>query len=124
MGQMLASVTDKSHGLISLVPKYADGTPVEDYEDIIFYRNGEELKAWQAVADYMNSFEKGDDGIGTVPEYYRESIHGRKTVEASLSPTSLFKNTNRIGMVIYAVMILLVILVVFIISRVVRRIKR
>lgn len=124
MGQMLASVTDKSHGLISLVPKYADGTPVEDYEDIIFYRNGEELKAWQAVADYMNSFEKGDDGIGSVPGYYRESIHGRKAVEAGFSPVSLFKNTNRIGMVIYAVMILLVILVVFIILRVVRRIKR
>ena len=127
MGQMLASVTEKSHGLISLVPKYADGTPVDDYEDIIFYRNGEELKAWQAIADYIDSFKKGADGIGTVPDYYSESIHGRKTVEDSLSPVSLFKNTNRIGAVIYILILLAVVLAVFIITipfRIAGRIKK
>ena len=34
-GQMLSAVTDMSHGLLSLVPKYADGTPIEDFEDVI-----------------------------------------------------------------------------------------
>lgn len=29
-GQMLSAVTDMSYGLLSLVPKYADGTPIED----------------------------------------------------------------------------------------------
>ena len=43
-GQMLSAVTDMSYGLLSLVPKYADGTPIEDFEDVIITENGKELK--------------------------------------------------------------------------------
>ena len=49
-GQMLSAVTDMSYGLLSLVPKYADGTPIEDFEDVIITENGKELKAWDAIA--------------------------------------------------------------------------
>ena len=56
-GQMLSAVTDMSYGLLSLVPKYADGTPIEDFEDVIITENGKELKAWDAIARYMESFE-------------------------------------------------------------------
>ena len=31
-GQMLSAVTDMSYGILSIVPKYADGTPIEDFE--------------------------------------------------------------------------------------------
>ena len=116
MGQMLSSVTDKSFGLIKLVPKNADGTAVTDFEDAIFYRNGEELKAWQAVADYMSSFPKGSDGIGSVPEYYRESIHQRKAIEAGYDPVSLFKNTRKLALIIYAVGAVAVVLVISLLS--------
>ena len=34
-GQMLSTVTDMSYGLLSVVPKYVDGTPIEDFEDVI-----------------------------------------------------------------------------------------
>ena len=44
-GQMLSAVTDMSYGLLSLVPKYADGTPIEDFEDVIITENGKELKS-------------------------------------------------------------------------------
>ena len=47
-----------------MVPKYADGTPIEDFEDVIITENGKELKAWDAIARYMESFEDTDgDGI-------------------------------------------------------------
>lgn len=44
-GQMLSAVTDMSYGILSIVPKYADGTPIEDFEDVILTENGKELKA-------------------------------------------------------------------------------
>lgn len=56
-GQMLSAVTDMSHGLLSLVPKYADGTPIEDFEDVIVMEGDRELKAWDSIARYMQSFE-------------------------------------------------------------------
>ncbi len=55
-GQMLSAVTDMSHGLLSLVPKYADGTPIEDFEDVIVMEGNRELKAWDSIARYMQSF--------------------------------------------------------------------
>ena len=62
--QMLVSVTDLSMGLLSIVPKFADGTPIENYEDVIIMKGDQELKAWVAIADYMSSFEDTDgDGI-------------------------------------------------------------
>ena len=63
-GQMLSAVTDMSYGILSIVPKYADGTPIEDFEDVILTENGKELKGWDAIARYMASFEDTDgDGI-------------------------------------------------------------
>ena len=45
-GQMLSAVTDMSYGILAIVPKYADGTPITDFEDVIITENGRELKAW------------------------------------------------------------------------------
>ena len=90
-GQMLSAVTDMSYGILSIVPKYADGTPIEDFEDVILTENGKELKGWDAIARYMASFEDTDgDGIGNVPDYY-SSLHDRKKVEDSRSLSALLK---------------------------------
>ena len=55
-GQMLSAVTDMSYGILAIVPKYADGTPITDFEDVIITENGRELKAWDSIARYMASF--------------------------------------------------------------------
>ena len=39
-GQMLGAVTDISYGLLSVVPKFADGTPIENIEDAVITVNG------------------------------------------------------------------------------------
>ena len=39
-GQMLSAVTDMSYGILAIVPKYADGTPITDFEDVIITENG------------------------------------------------------------------------------------
>lgn len=123
-GQMLSAVTDMSYGLLSIVPKYADGTPVEDFEDVIITENGKEIKAWDAIARYMQSFPDTDkDGIANVPEYY-DTNHDRKVVDDSKNLGALIKNPNRYAMMIIAVIVILIIIVVLLIVLVVKLIKR
>lgn len=94
-GQMLSAVTDMSYGILAIVPKYADGTPITDFEDVIITENGRELKAWDSIARYMASFADTDgDGIANVPAYY-STTHGRKLVDTSRSPLALLKNPNK-----------------------------
>lgn len=123
-GQMLSAVTKMSYGILSIVPKYPDGTPIQDFEDVIITENGRELKAWDAIARYMASFEDTDgDGIPNVPEYYR-TLHDRKVVETSRSPAALLKKPNRFTAIfaaLIAVAVLLVVVVVLLIRKLVRR---
>lgn len=123
-GQMLSAVTDISHGLLSLVPKYADGTPIEDLEDVIIKENGKELKAWDAIARYMASFPDTDgNGIANVPASYSEN-QGRKVVEDSKNIWDLIKKPNKYTAVISVVVILFILLVVLVIRLVVKLVKR
>ena len=123
-GQMLSAVTKMSYGILSIVPKYPDGTPIEDFEDVIITENGRELKAWDAIARYMASFEDTDgNGVPNVPEYYR-TLHDRKVVETSRSPAALLKKPNRFTALfaaLIAVAVLLVAGVVLLIRKLVRR---
>lgn len=123
-GQMLSAVTDMSFGLLSIVPKYADGTPIKDFEDVIIMENGKELKAWDAIARYMASFEDTDgDGIANVPSSYSQ-IQGRKAVEDSKNIGDLLKNPNKYAIMIVAVVITVILVVVLIAILVVKLIKR
>ena len=126
-GQMLSAVTDMSYGILAIVPKYADGTPITDFEDVIITENGRELKAWDSIARYMASFADTDgDGIANVPAYY-STTHGRKLVDTSRSPLALLKNPNKFTAVyagLLAVAVLLIVLVVLLIRKLVKKAGR
>lgn len=126
-GQMLSAVTDMSYGILSIVPKYADGTPITDFEDVIITENGRELKAWDSIARYMVSFADTDgDGIANVPAYY-STTHGRKLVDTSRSPLALLKNPNKFTAVyagLLAAAVLLIVLVVLLIRKLVKKAGR
>ena len=122
--QMLGGVTDLSFGLLSIVPKHADGTPVTNYEDAIVMTGDQELKAWAAIAAYMTSFEDTDgDGIGNVPAKYA-TMEGRKVVEDSKNIFDLIKKPNKFGIAIAAIIILLILLVVVIVRLIVKVVKK
>ncbi len=126
-GQMLGSVMKMSYGLLSLEPKDKDGNPIENLEDQAVMEGDKELKAWDAIARYMQSFDDTDgDGIANVSEYYA-TTHGRKVVDDSKNIISLIKNPNKFAVMI--VLICLVILVIFVlvtvlIRKVVRKIRK
>lgn len=125
--QMLGGVTDLSFGLLSIVPKFADGTPVENYEDAILMKGDQELKAWVAIADYMSSFKDTDgDGIGNVPEKYG-TLEGRKVVEDSKNIGDLLKNPNKFFFMILGVVLLLLAIisgVIVLVVKIVKKIKK
>lgn len=123
-GQMLSAVTDASHGILSIVPKYEDGTPIEDFEDVIITENGKELKAWEAIAGYIESFEDSDgDGIADVPEEYRKP-QGRKVIEDSKDIGDLVKNPNKYTAIIIGAVVAVIVIIVLIILLIRKLVKR
>ena len=122
--QMLGGVTDLSYGLLSLVPKFADGTPIENYEDAIIKTDGQELKAWVAIAQYMESFDDTDgDGIGDVPETYAHP-EGRKVVEDSKKIGDLLKHPNKFFFAITGIFLVLILLLLLFIRSIVKFVRR
>ena len=112
IAQMLGAAKSKSFGLLSLEPKMADGTPVQDLNSCILYdKNGNELKAWYALASYLTTF--GDQGIST---WYLQP-DGRKTVSRSWNPITLIRSPNLIGIIALAVLVLIVVIFVLLIRR-------
>lgn len=113
--QMLAGVTDLSYGLLKLEPKFADGTPIENYEDAIVMAGNQELKAWVAIAEYMDSFEDTDgDGVGEVPAKY-DTEEGRKVVDDSKSIFKRINHLNKFTFLIIAILSLVILILVIII---------
>ena len=122
--QMLGNVTDMSYGLLSIIPKFADGTPIEHYEDAVVMSDGQELKAWVAIARYMQSFEDTDgNGIGNVPEKYGTQ-EGRKVVEDSKKIGDLLKNPNKFFFMILAVVLVLIAILVGIVVLIRKIVKK
>ena len=122
--EMLGGVTDLSRGLLSIVPKFEDGTPIENYADAIIMKGDQELKAWVAIADYMSSFEDTDgDGIGNVPAKYG-TMEGRKVVEDSKNILDLVKNPNKFFFMIMGIILLLLAIIAAIVAVVVKIVKK
>lgn len=114
--QMLGLVSSGSKGVLSVKPKDKDGKNVLDFEDYILYdANGDELKAWYALANYIDSFE-GD----TVPAVYR-SPQGRKVDETSLSPIRMLKQPNKFTATLLALIIVPIVLAALIVLLVLRK---
>ena len=104
--QMLGSVKAKSFGLLKIDPKDSSGNPITDFEDHIIYDNGRELKAWFALASYIDSFENDK-----IPEYYSKT-QGRKTEIDSKNPIELLKQPNKVALIILAAAVVLILLII------------
>lgn len=116
--QMLGTVKDKSFGLLKIEPKDEDGNVIENFEEYIIYDGDRELKAWYALASYIDSFE--DDRI---PEYYA-GTHDRKTMIDSWSLTELMKQPNKVAALVVAVIAVVIIIIAAVIVIIRKRRRR
>lgn len=109
--QMLSVVGDKSLGLLSIVPKTKEGTPITDFEaqiitDKVSGRNNE-IKEWLATAEYLKSFTKVNE-VPQIPQYYKEP-QGRKIVDDNNNVLALVSNPNKIAIAVYVLVIFLIV---------------
>ncbi len=118
-GQMLGAVTDMSYGILSIVPKDAQGNPVEDLEDYIVYDNGQEMKAWVAIARYVESM--GDDQ-GEISEYYSQT-RARKVIDDDKSIGAFLRNPNKIALIMAGILLAVIVLLVLLIIGIVKLVK-
>lgn len=126
-GQMLGAVSDQSFGILSVTPKDAEGNeiPIDQLEDYIVYRNGQELKAWVCVADYLDSFEK-TNGRSVIPEYY-STTHNRKIIDDDNSIGAIVKNPNKIAVAMISIavgVILFLIAIIVVLVKIIKRMRR
>lgn len=121
--QMLSAVGEKSHGILSVVPKTKDGEPISDFEAQIIIDNSSgqstEVKEWLAVAQYLKSFDKVN-GVPQIPEYYSKP-QGRKVVEDSRNIFVLMSKPNSIALTAYTIIIVIIILIILILMRISHR---
>ncbi|MCU6761858.1 Trifunctional nucleotide phosphoesterase protein YfkN precursor [uncultured Roseburia sp.] len=98
-GQMLKEVEKLSYGILSVTPKDKNGKKIEDLESCILYdKDGNEIKAWEALAEYMLTFEKEGE-TRVMPAYYK-TMHGRKLVDNSKRAADLLKNPSKYAVII------------------------
>lgn len=123
-GQMLGSVMEMSYGLLAIEPKDKDGNPIEDLENQAIMEGDKELKAWDAIARYMKSFDDTDgNGISNVPEYY-ETTHGRKVVDESRNVIDLVKNPNKFSVMIVGIVLVLILIIILLVVLIRKLIKK
>ena len=123
-GQMLGSVMEMSYGLLKIEPKDKDGNPIENLEDQAIMEGDKELKAWDAIARYMKSFDDTDgNGISNVPEYY-ETTHGRKVVDESRNVIDLVKNPNKFSVMIIGIVLVLILIIILLVVLIRKLIKK
>lgn len=114
---MLGIVKDQSFGLLSLEPKDAEGNIITDFEAHIIYDGDRELKAWYALASYIDSFE-GDK----VPDKYAH-LENRKNDVTGWNPIELVKQPNKVGYIVMVVIVVLILLIIGIV-KLIKRIRK
>ncbi len=119
--QMLGAVEDVSKGILKVQPKDKNGKPIKDFEKYILHTpEGQEVKEWWALANYMKSFEKNESGLPSVSEKYSR-LEGRKTQETGKNPADILKHPNRIALTVYGIGILILGILLMILGKIIKR---
>ena len=122
--QMLSVVTDQSFGLLSIVPKNSLGETITNFEDnIIHDKEGNELKVWVALTEYLNSFDENDAGVSEIDSKYA-SLQGYKVIENEKGFFTFFKNPNKFSIAIYTIILVLLLLIILLIRFIVKFVKK
>lgn len=118
-------------GLLTIVPKNHDGTPIHDLNTAIIDRDPKTLgiqglREWVGIIEYMKTFPDTDaDGIPNVPEKYKNNL-GRIVAEPSINPIALLRKGNWLTYTAAGVMLLIIALIftlsIFIIKKVRKKI--
>jgi 5'-nucleotidase/UDP-sugar diphosphatase len=107
----IKTILSKSSFAGSVKLKDKNGSAVTDaYSQTLERKNGNELKAWSALASYLDTFHGS-----SIPASYSKS-DGRMIYDSSFNPAKLFKEPNKMtGVVISVVVIVIAVIILLII---------
>ncbi|WP_407637589.1 bifunctional metallophosphatase/5'-nucleotidase [Chlorobaculum tepidum] len=112
LANLIDFVGKKSFGILQITPRDEAGNAVSarDESRLTVMRNGEPLREWIALAEYLSSFPE-KNGIPTMPKRYAKP-EGRIVAEASWNPVKLIARGNWITIIAAVLIVVAVILVV------------
>ncbi len=110
---MLGMLNGLTKGILKIVPKFADGTPVENFYDCsMINTEGREIKEWVAFKNYLKSMPE-KNGVPTITDDYK-TTSGRK-IKVSEGGIAVIKKPGTtttvfmlLGIVIIATVIILI----------------
>jgi 5'-nucleotidase len=97
-------IESMTKGILKVVPKFADGTPIPDFKLALIDRDRnqpgiQEAKEWVGLLSFASQLpDLNGNGIPDMPEKYRE-VQRSSESKASVNPVLAFKGTNGINMV-------------------------
>ena len=110
--KMLGSILKMTKGLMTIVPRDANGNEIQDFTKQIIYTKNGELKGWQAISYGLQKMK--------IIQGYKGSRALHKIKDTRLTPTSLFSHTSKTGYIIYAIALVIIACVIFAIIAIVR----
>ncbi|MDO5441081.1 MAG: 5'-nucleotidase C-terminal domain-containing protein [Bacillota bacterium] len=114
---MLGMLNGLTKGLLSIVPKDANGNPIEDFYDCeMLTEDGKEIKEWYAFADYLHEIEE-------IPDAYKKE-QGRKVKIAQGDIESIIEHPGLATWIALAAIILVLLILFLIIKLIIRIIKK
>ena len=113
---MLGMLNGLTKGILSITPKYADGTPITDFYDCsLFNTDGREIKEWIAFKNYLSSLPL-KNGVPAIPDSYA-SAEGRKA-KISEGGLAIFAHPGLVTWVVIDLGVLLIgVIAVLLITR-------
>jgi len=123
LANLIDLIGKKSHGILTITPRDETGNPVSDKDKLrlTVTRNGEPLREWVALAEYLSSFPERN-GIPTIPERYAKP-EGRIIAEASWNPIALLAGGNWLTITAAALFLIAVLVVILLTRRIAARQK-
>ena len=122
MAQVAQLIPKKTHGLLSLTPRDAEGRVVSDLNSCVLRDSeGVPLKEWLAFYDYLRSQPK-TGGVATVPARYYGDQNTKLVLTST--PINLLKRPNKMGVLAAAIGCALLAVLAFLIWRIIRRVRR
>jgi 2',3'-cyclic-nucleotide 2'-phosphodiesterase (5'-nucleotidase family) len=121
LANLIGLISKKSHGILTITPRDEGGNPMSDKNagKLTVTQNGEPLREWVALAEYLSSFPR-KNSLPTIPERYAKP-EGRIIAEASWNPIALLAGGNWITITTALLFLIAVIVVLLLARRIVAR---
>ncbi len=124
--ESVSLIDEISKGILTVTPKHADGTPIEDINDALldFSKSKpgtQEVKEWSALFQFTQSFKDiNGNTIPDFPESYKKA-EVRQIKIASWSPSLMYKSATKVMWGVTVIFLLIALLFGWLLRRLLKK---